>query len=79
MIQFTITLKEVGGQVAVKSESPEAPDATEAEIQVAMKLSEKIKSWIGSKAAEVELAPEKRRIIPGRIPPPGFDKFQGGN
>lgn len=78
MIQFTITLTEENGGVHIKSESPDAPTATQAEIQVALKLSEKIKFWINSPDAKVKLKPEKGRIIPGRIPPPGWDKFREG-
>ncbi len=65
MIEFKIQLMELPEGKGVKThfETPDAPTATKAEIDVAMKLVEKLNFWIGSKQAEVVLPPEPRRIV----------------
>lgn len=63
MIEFKIQLTESEDGVKVHYETPPAPEASRAEIDVAKKLVEKLNFWIGSKAAEVVLPPEPRRIV----------------
>jgi hypothetical protein len=65
MIEFKLQLTELPdkGGVKVHYDTPPAPDATKAEIQLAQKIVKKLQFFMKTKAAAIQLPPEPRRII----------------
>ena len=65
MIEFKIQLTELPDGKGVKThfETPDAPTATKAEIQLAQKIVKKLQFFMKTKAATIELPQEPRLLL----------------